>query len=395
MSKFLGPIHFWLYRKIQLQEGLTDAIVAYGKENNWNVLSDSALADDVKPVEMPELDAVVDGANIHGWLQARIGSAEDRSARIVTAVLSEDASRIDGLKQAAKAFGQQNKAEVKDAEEAYQLLNDSLLDGMPCDNVNQLTEKSADRVCWTRVMDVHGGSYSALGKDDAVYYALREAMVSGILEGTGYTYSDKDGNCVIKKADVRLGMYAVDVMMEEHKNIHHMLLVVDKICCGILEGAAIDSDELRKIIDFIRKYGDRHHHGKEEKCLFPRMISDLGVVADNLITHGMLVEHDLGRDHIREAEEALNLYEQEPKTEHKLQLLTNLMGYANLLQRHIEKENNVVFTFANDRLDEAAKEEVNQQCRDFEKSPQAMITRELHLSFLKRMMEKYGISEDD
>ena len=101
MSKFLGPIHFWLYRKIQLQEGLTDAIVEYGKANNWNVLASQSLSEDVKPVEMPELDTVIDGGNIHGWLQARIGSAEDRSARIVTAVLDEDASRLDALKKAA------------------------------------------------------------------------------------------------------------------------------------------------------------------------------------------------------------------------------------------------------------------------------------------------------
>jgi hemerythrin-like domain-containing protein len=125
------------------------------------------------------------------------------------------------------------------------------------------------------------------------------------------------------------------------------------------------------------------------------MVKDLGMVAENLITHGMLVEHDLGRDHIREAEEALNLYEKEPKTEHKLQLLAHLMGYANLLQRHIEKENNVVYTFANNQLSEEAKEEVNQKCRDYERKPQSMITRELHLSFLKNMMEKYGVTEDD
>ncbi len=395
MSKFLGPIHFWLYHKIQLQEGMTDAIVKYGKENNWNVLADSALSEDVKPVEMPQLDTVIDGGNIHGWLQARIGAAEDRSARLVTAILDEDASRLDDLKKAAKAFGEANKAEVHDAQEAYQLLNDSLLDGMPCDNVNQLTEKSEDRVCWSRVQDMHAGSYQVLGKDDAPYYALREAMVSGMLEGSGYKYSDHDGSCVIKKADVKLGMYAVDLMMEEHQNIHYMLQVIDRICCGILEGADVDADEIRRIIDFIRKYADRHHHGKEEDFLFPRMVKDLGTVAENLITHGMLVEHDLGRDHVREAEEALNLYEKEPKTEHKLQLIAHLMGYANLLQRHIEKENNVVYTFANNQLSEEAKEEVNQKCRDYERKPQSMITRELHLSFLKKMMEKYGVTKDD
>lgn len=395
MSKFLGPVHFWLYRKIQLQEGLTDAIVKFGKENNWNVLESSALSEDVKPVEMPELDAVIDTGNIHGWLQSRIGAAEDRAARIVTAVLDEDEKRLSDLKTAAEAYGRSNRAEVKDAQDVYRMLNDSLLDGMPCDRVNQLTEEDENRVCWTRTQDVHAGSYHALGKGDAVYYDLRTAMVSGMLDGTGFTYADHDGSCVVKKENVKLGMYAVDLMMEEHQNIHYMLQVIDRICCGILEGAEIDGDELRRILDFVRKYADRHHHGKEEDFLFPRMVQDLGTVADNLITHGMLVEHDLGRDHVRQAEEALNQYEKDPKTEHKLQLIAHLMGYANLLQRHIEKENSVVYTFANDRLSEDAKEEVNQKCRDYERKPESMITRELHLSFLHRMMEKYGVTEED
>ena len=32
MSAFLGPIHYWLYNKIQLQEELIKDIVAYGEK---------------------------------------------------------------------------------------------------------------------------------------------------------------------------------------------------------------------------------------------------------------------------------------------------------------------------------------------------------------------------
>ena len=35
MSAFLGPIHFWLYNKIKMQEGLTDAICEAGEEAGW------------------------------------------------------------------------------------------------------------------------------------------------------------------------------------------------------------------------------------------------------------------------------------------------------------------------------------------------------------------------
>ena len=36
MSKFLGPVHFWLYRKIQFQESLIDALISYAVQQGWN-----------------------------------------------------------------------------------------------------------------------------------------------------------------------------------------------------------------------------------------------------------------------------------------------------------------------------------------------------------------------
>ena len=36
MSKFLGPVHFWLYRKIQFQESLIDALISYAVQEGWN-----------------------------------------------------------------------------------------------------------------------------------------------------------------------------------------------------------------------------------------------------------------------------------------------------------------------------------------------------------------------
>ena len=36
MSAFLGPIHFWLYNKIQFQENLIDELVAYVTAKGWS-----------------------------------------------------------------------------------------------------------------------------------------------------------------------------------------------------------------------------------------------------------------------------------------------------------------------------------------------------------------------
>ena len=43
MSAFLGPIHYWLYNKIQLQEELIQDIAAYGEKSSWAVFSEKHL----------------------------------------------------------------------------------------------------------------------------------------------------------------------------------------------------------------------------------------------------------------------------------------------------------------------------------------------------------------
>ena len=47
-----------------------------------------------------------------------------------------------------------------------------------------------------------------------------------------------------------------------------------------------------------------------------------------------------------ELDEALDVYEREPSAEHKLEILSAAMGYCQLLKRHIQKENEVVYPFA-------------------------------------------------
>ena len=141
-------------------------------------------------------------------------------------------------------------------------------------------------------------------------------------------------------------MYCTEVMVEQHANISRMLKIIQAACCAILEGGEVDQKEFADIIDFIRNYADNHHHRREEEVLFPEMVDNLEEVASIIIKHGMLVEHDLVRAHVRALEEALKLYDEEPKTEHKLQILAEAMAYANRLQMHVEKENNVVYPLA-------------------------------------------------
>ena len=97
MSAFLGPIHFWLYNKIQFQESLIDELVRVATAQGW---SDEDLADKYCSKDRRKLDEVIDEANIHGWLQSRIHDAEGRYAAFVLAVAGNDDARLEALKKA-------------------------------------------------------------------------------------------------------------------------------------------------------------------------------------------------------------------------------------------------------------------------------------------------------
>ncbi len=178
MSAFLGPIHFWLYNKIQFQENLIDELVAYVTAKGWSDKADQYVSTDRR-----KLDEVIDEANIHGWLQSRIHDAEGRYAALVLDAAGDDGEKFDALKEAARDFGAKQGLQAATAPEAFHRLDDLLLDGMPCDQVNRVRESDDARIAWDRTMDLHSEFWQGHGDR---YYALRQALVDGLLSATDY-----------------------------------------------------------------------------------------------------------------------------------------------------------------------------------------------------------------
>lgn len=160
-------------------------------------------------------------------------------------------------------------------------------------------------------------------------------------------------------------MKGLDILKTEHDHIRIAVQKMKDTCGQILDGKEIDIRWFQNMILFCRNYADKHHHGKEEKILFRVMLEELGPVADKLIRNGMLVEHDLGRFHISELENALSAYEREPTTRNKLEIVTNASEYASLLNRHMDKEDTVVYVFAENQLNDELKDKANLELINF------------------------------
>ncbi len=206
MSAFLGPIHYWLYNKIKLQEGFTDRILEVIGDRTWGDELKEELETAWGDGHLPPLGEAIDHSNIHGWLQERIRLAENRYAHLVTAIRRKEPEGFELLKQVAYAYGrnisrthtgasgaEDGTAEKKDhmnAEQAFRLFTDTFLDGMPCDHVNRVLEQGPDQVIWQQEVCLHEEFWIRAGGSPKDYYELRGAMLEGILDKSGLSYRE-------------------------------------------------------------------------------------------------------------------------------------------------------------------------------------------------------------
>ena len=180
-------------------------------------------------------------------------------------------------------------------------------------------------------------------------------------------------------------MKAFEIMVEEHKNILEMLEVIRTYSLKILKGEEVQYEDFYRIIDFIRNYADKHHHGKEEELLFNKIVEELGSPGEKLVKYGMLVEHDLGRLFVKDLEDAVSSV-LAGNIDARLDVIANAIGYSNLLKRHIEKEDSVVYVFAEKNLSQDTLRELELQCNSYEEAKEAEAER--YLGILEELKAK-------
>lgn len=186
-------------------------------------------------------------------------------------------------------------------------------------------------------------------------------------------------------------MDALQLMVDEHKYIKRMLKVMRNACSNILQGGIIDFTDFYLMIDFVRSYADNHHHGKEEKMLFSRMLDELGPTAEKLIRFGMYVEHDLGRLFIKDLEEALKKVREGDETA-IIDIIANAVSYTNLLYRHIDKEDSVVYTFAEKNMSHESLLAINEECEKYEEEMTNQKVQQKYIDLVETLEKKYVLS---
>ncbi|QHQ62850.1 hypothetical protein Ana3638_20415 [Anaerocolumna sedimenticola] len=194
MSAVLGPIHYWLYNKIKMQDNLVEKIIKLAENQFSETDLRIQLDNNYGSLEKKPLEDMIDTSNIHGWLQERVTLVEYRLAYAVTFLLKNDPDSMDKLKGLFWNTGEEISASYSnnDAAEIFKNLNDILLDGMPCDHANLVISQDDKEVIWKRNICVHEDYWNEVGGDIKTYYLLREEFLKGFITGAGAVYVKQD-----------------------------------------------------------------------------------------------------------------------------------------------------------------------------------------------------------
>jgi len=204
MSLFLGKIHYWLFNKIVWFEDLEEEIIKLAKKEGLDVDKLSIEINNKYGQRLPKLplEDMIDTSNIHGWLQDRIHSAEYRLATWTVKIIEKEGSKEkledlyinQGLKAANEVI--ESGRELNNAVDIYNAVNDYILDGMPCDRVNEVLLQEEEKVIWKRRICVHKELWDAVGGDVNLFYNLRDLWIKYFVNkvNNNYKYSCLENN---------------------------------------------------------------------------------------------------------------------------------------------------------------------------------------------------------
>jgi hypothetical protein len=197
MSAFLGPIHHWLFKKINLVEDREKLLVSAFTEKYGAEVEEIAAANRAKYGEYYDdtsLEELVGENAIHEFLSIEIAKVETREAALIAALTSkygDDAKdlALTTAKEHGNTFGaaQTEGADTKGvtADDVHKAVKNTFLDGMPCDHVVDTTENTETKLVETHSECLHKQYWSTAGADEATMCEYLGSWINGVVTGLG------------------------------------------------------------------------------------------------------------------------------------------------------------------------------------------------------------------
>ncbi len=198
MSMFLGPIHYWLYNKIQLVEAREVEVALAFKEKYGDEVSALVEANCAEHGQYYDdavaLEDMIGATPIHQYLDGAIRQVETREAALLKKLIEkygDDAKEL--ALGAAKNHGDrvgmaENEEVASDDATPGDILNavkNTFLDGMPCDHVTGSGEATANSVTETHSDCLHRDFWTKAGASETFMCSYLGRWIDGFAEAVG------------------------------------------------------------------------------------------------------------------------------------------------------------------------------------------------------------------
>ncbi len=173
--------------------------------------------------------------------------------------------------------------------------------------------------------------------------------------------------------------------MIEHRLIEKILNIVSSELDMIKNERKVNPVFIDTIVDFIRIYADRTHHGKEEDILFYRLENKSLANDDKKMMRDLINEHVNARKVVSELVNAKNQYVKGDSGSIDI-IIEKLAFLINFYPEHISKEDKIFFPKTEKYFSDA---ELDDMLKDFWEFDKKMI-HEKYNRLYESLKEKYG-----
>lgn len=136
-----------------------------------------------------------------------------------------------------------------------------------------------------------------------------------------------------------------EMLEAEHRFIAKVVSAAGLLADKLEAGQSIELQVFQNVVEFMRVYADKCHHGKEEDLLFP-LLEQRGVPMRGCPVEVLLREHGMGRALVKGLAEAVEGWQTgDPFARENL--IKNLRGITELYPNHIWKEDYLLFPMSN------------------------------------------------
>lgn len=172
---------------------------------------------------------------------------------------------------------------------------------------------------------------------------------------------------------------------EDHVHILRLLEVMERIAGS----ENPDIGQIEAIVDIIKNFADGSHHAKEENQFFP-FLEKRGFSLSQGPVAVMLNEHMRGREFVRGIADNIASYKRGDISALG-KIYSNMAGYAELLQNHISKENNILFRMADNALSEEDHQELLKQFEEAEKRQASGTSSSEYVKIIEQLASAHGV----